>query len=161
MALIKGEFLYVLLATAAALVLHTVSDVSSLVLVLPALISFTTTTPLPYLIGVIVAAELWSLQPPGIMTIVVLTPWLILRLFKRARVDFSVSFFLFVTATVLLQFVILLVPEVFRRWRFEHWSLLSAGDALALIQWPIVPWLLVPIGIIFTASVIVHYNRTW
>ncbi len=91
---ITREILLVMFLVMLSFVLHS-TVTSSLFSLLPApfvlssLLTHITTHPLLYT-GVLAAAgELYSHRAPGIMTLIVLTPWLIKRIFGNPHIDVS------------------------------------------------------------------------
>lgn len=152
------EVLYVAGVSAGALLLHRASDLFPLIFTLPALIAYTITSPLVYLIPLAGVTELFSVQPAGIMSLVVFLPYLLSRLVRRVPVDVSVSFFLLVTLTSVTQFVMLVTPDMFRLARAAAgWPFLVAQATM--LPWPRLPWLVVPTLLVFASSIIIHFNR--
>jgi hypothetical protein len=160
MKLIRHEPYFVLATTAAGLTLSALSAAFPVALILPSLISYTTASPLIYLMWLIVIAELFSLKPAGIMTLVILLPWLTSRLFKkRAPVDFSFSFVTLVVTTALLQFVALFLPEAIARSYLPAAPLSSVIGALGLVPWSLTFWLLPPALLVYAAAILIRFNR--
>jgi len=157
----RRELYYVTTVTLVALVLHALIPLFALMLTLPAILVYTVAAPLVYLVMLTVVAELLATQPFGIMTAVVMLPFISSRLFKKVTADISIPYFMLVMATLLLQFIILFVPDIWLSWQAHSWSPLALGVSFAVVPWRVAPWLLVPGLVLYGSSILIYFNRRW
>lgn len=106
-----------------------------------------------YLMLVAVVAELVSVLPVGIVAAIVMVPWVAHYLVRKVSVDVSFSYLLLVGLVVIVQMLILFLPDSL---------VVSPVEAVTAI-----PWFRVMITIalaslfVYGASVIIHFNWTW
>lgn len=158
---LRRELVYVMVISAAALVLHTLSPLFPLVLMLPTLLTFTVTEPLAYLVVLAVASELASTQVAGISAAAVLLPYLARRLIRTEPVDVSVSWFITVLIIVFAQFIVLFAPTVWAAWQAGAYAPRAFAAALALAPWSRAGEVLLIVVVVYSASVLAYYNRSW
>lgn len=105
------------LITIAALFAHTsirhnLVSLLPLPLLLSTTLVWTTSSPGYYLAALAIAGELLGGLPPGIMTILVLTPFFVFRLRRQIQVDISFSYVGLLIITTLVQLLLLSLPHL-------------------------------------------------
>lgn len=119
------------------------------IILVPLVLVYTVDSPLTYLIGLAIYAELYSVAQPGIGSLVVFLPYLIKRL-GRGMVDVSVTFIGIAGLTILAQTIALFLPE------------LMSVNGLGMIPWMVTgPMIILTTITAFLTIIAVHYNRTW
>lgn len=116
--------------TAASLLTRQTLSYAPLPVLLPLLLAWIIPHPARYLVPLAIISELLTPQLPGVLTLTILTPLLIRRATPRRDVDISVRYVLTLAATVLLQLLILIAPDLIRA------SLLHNNPALLFVQLP-------------------------
>lgn len=76
------------------------------------LVTYVASVPTYYLLILAVIAELYSSFPPGVMTLVVLVPWLVRSVMRERQPTLSFTFLVKIVVTVILQLAILSAIEV-------------------------------------------------
>ena len=101
------------------------------------------------LLTLIVFFELFTTMPPGVITMAVVTPFLIRALASHTAADFSIRFFSLLTGTAWLQLTILtLLPLVLLSFKTGEWD-------YTLAQLPIVPLLSMAITIPIVSFIVI------
>lgn len=155
----RKEVWYVLSLAAGAGAAHMLG-LAPLLLTAPALLAFTVAAPAFYLAVLAVIAELFATTTPGLMTLVTFLPWLLARLFKKNPVDISFSFLLLTMAALGAQFAALFLPNMLTAARQAETLGAAARAAAGALPWPLVPQLALIAGAVYTAAIIIHYNRS-
>lgn len=101
----------------ASMVVHTVLQQTlvsflPITLLLPLYLTWLSPRPVPLLIGWALVAELFSTLPFGILILVTFMPFLLQRIYERISIDLSFSFLALLGATVLVQTVMMWLPDM-------------------------------------------------
>lgn len=105
------------------MLLHRFVAVLPIVVVIPVLFAYIFNRPWRYLLLVAVVAELFGVLAFGILSAVVLLPWLARLIFRKVKVDLAVKFFVVLAITVAAQLLILSWGEGALVWQegFTPW----------------------------------------
>lgn len=143
------EIIYVIVLVGLSVLVSKAVWLLPLIIFVPIVLAYSVNTPLVYLTTLAVYAELFSVTVPGLAGLVVLTPYLIKRVW-RGEVDVSAALIGVIALTTIIQTVTLFLPEII--------NMRSA--------W-VMPWTIVgPIALTTTLTsfftiIAVYYNRTW
>ena len=129
----------------------------SIIFVLPLLITVMATRPRLVMLGLVVAGEWLTAQPPGVMAVTLVIPWLLRP--TGAMIDVSISYLLWVMGIVIVQWHFYILPQIWTASRGQNW--LTINWLALAFQWP---WLhsLIVIGgssiVVFGATIWFHFN---
>lgn len=143
------EIIYVIVLVGLSVLVSKAVWLLPLTIFVPIVLAYSVNTPLVYLAILAVYAELFSVTVPGLAGFVVLTPYLIRRVW-RGQVDLSVALIGVIWLTTMIQTVTLFLPEI-----------INMGS-IGVMPWTIVgPIALTTTLTSFLTIIAVHYNRTW
>lgn len=149
----KKEIMYVLGLAVLSLWLYQLIWWWPLILILPAVVTYTVNGAGSYILLMAVIGELFAVSPPGILALAVALPWLAYsvatKMGRDLKVDISLKFLGLVLLIAAAQQLIMMAPLMWEASSFGVWP------------WWLVPQLLGASALIFTIAVWSHYNRTW
>lgn len=144
------EIIYVAALVGLGMGLSKVVWLLPFILLVPAILTYSVDNPLVYLVLLAVWAELYSVTPPGIASVAVFLPYLVKRAWRGGQVDVSGTFIGVLGGSILMQMMILFLPDVVRT---QHWG---------VIPWGLMgPTVVLTTVTAFLTIVAVYYNRTW
>jgi len=157
----RQEGIYIAATMLAAISAQAVWAATPFIFVWPALLAYTVQPAIWILLGVSMAAELFSAHTGGIVLAVMLVPFIVRQILAGIPVDLSIAFFTLVAGTLALQFVLLFAPDMW--WAAIQTGSISSGfrAALAVVPWQMLPRLIISAVLIYTLTVLVYFNRTW
>jgi hypothetical protein len=135
------------------------------VLIIPVIVTLVLVNPLIFLGFLVVLFEFFSTSVPGIMTMVVLFPWLTVKLVKRfykeVKIDFSIWFYLLVGLMILGQLVLISLNQVIHPWLESSEVQKQSWQILLALPWlRVMLMLVVSTFITATASIFIRFNTS-
>lgn len=143
------EIIYVMVLVGLSVIVSKAVWLLPLFIFVPIVLAYSVNTPLVYLAIMALYAELFSVTMPGLAGLVVLTPYIIKRVW-RGQVDVSAALIGVIGLTSIIQTATLFLPEIINMRNIE------------VMPWTIVgPIVLTTTLTSFLTIIAVYYNRTW
>lgn len=136
------------------------------VLIIPVIATMVLPSPLIYLGALSVLLEFFSTSVPGIMTAVILLPWLIVnivrRFYKEVKIDFLISFYLLVGLIIFSQIVLLSLSQIIDPWLRPAESQMQLWQVVLVMPWLKVGLMVIASTVVTTTiSIFIRFNTSW
>jgi hypothetical protein len=143
------EIIYVVLLFVITTLISDVIWLLPMIIVGPLILAFTVDSAIIYLVLLAIYAEIFSVAPPGVATMVVWLPYLARRAWQ-GQVDVSLAFVSVLVMTVLAQMFVMFAPDMIGK------------QDIWVMPWTLVGPMLAMVTITSFLSIIaVYYNRSW